>query len=754
MFDMAGSEAPEAALDVVASDDAPEIAPPDVRGQGGLLRRALDVRRGLAARRIARENDSALAFGVRMFAAVALAFALLGALAYVLVDRELEHRQIQTYAADQRADARSFEDVAGRAATPAGAFLQVDRLLDAIARRPGTLEAVLVDQRHVVVATGGARAGVGAGRAAGVRAVGGGVAAAVGGGITTTSGANAPAAGGGRLIGTADADPRIEAALEHGSSYAGCEADPTKDRDNFEFVTPVELSGARYAYEVIYSHSTYDAQLHDVRRVLLLVGLLALLGGVAVFYLVGGRVLLRDHRRALQRATRDGLTDLPNQRAFQDELPQAVAAAARYHDPLALAVLDVDDFKFVNDRHGHPHGDAVLRRVAQVLREARPGDRPYRIGGDEFALLLAHTDSEGARTLARRLGRSFADAGVEVSIGVSSLRAGGSESAAAGLAGTPGADTPGAQTPGAQTLRVETLRADTLRAEADAALYEAKRQGGGRSAHFEDIRGRVAVTSTAQKEAVRALLEQGRLETVFQPIWDFTAERLLGVEALMHPGPASGLGSAAEAFDVAEQLGRVHQLDVLCVHSALRAVGELDEGVLLFINLSPQTLDLDAARGDWVRAAVEDAGLAPGRVVIEVTERFGGRTAAVVKCMSRLREQGFKTALDNVGTGNSGLEMLRRLDADFVKLDPSIVIAAPTDPSARAVLLAMATFARQTGSFVIAEGVEDEETLRFLRSIDVADLHVEEIIQGGQGGELGVPSAVVPAGGAQNRERV
>ena len=233
---------------------------------------------------------------------------------------------------------------------------------------------------------------------------------------------------------------------------------------------------------------------------------------------------------------------------------------------------------------------------------------------------------------------------------------------------------------------------------------------------------------------------------MFQPIWDFTAERLLGVEALMRPDPSCGLGSAAEAFDVAEQLGRVHQLDVLCVQSALRAVGELADGVLLFINLSPQTLDLDAARGDWVRLAVEAAGLSPERVVIEVTERFGGRTAAVVKCMSRLREQGFRTALDNVGTGNSGLEMLRRLDADFVKLDPSIVIAAPTDPSARAVLLAMATFARQTGSFVIAEGVEDEETLRFLRSIDVADLHVDTIIQGGQGGELGLPAAGMPRG--------
>ena len=465
---MAGSEASAETAQDVAAPDAPEKAPPDVQGQGVLLRRALDVRRRLAARRIARENDSAFAFGARMFAAVALTFALLGALGYVLVDRNLERRQIQNYAADQRADARSFEDVAGRAATPAAALLQVDRLLDAIARRPGTLEAVLVDQRHVIVAAGGANAGAGAGRvvggpAAGGRAVGGEAAAATGGGgITTTGGPNAPAGAGGRLIGTTDADPRIEAALEHGSSYAGREADPTQDRPNFEFVTPVELSGARYAYEVIYSHSTYEAQLRDVRRVLLLVGLLALFGGGAVFYLVGGRVLLRDHRRALQRATRDGLTDLPNQRAFQDELPQAVAAAARYHDPLALVVLDVDDFKFINDRHGHPHGDAVLRRVAQVLREARPGDRPYRIGGDEFALLLAHTDSEGARTLARRLGRSFADAGVEVSIGVSALRAGGSELAAAavGLTGTPGAGAPGADTPGTQRQGAQTLRVE------------------------------------------------------------------------------------------------------------------------------------------------------------------------------------------------------------------------------------------------------------------------------------------------------
>jgi diguanylate cyclase (GGDEF)-like protein len=655
-----------------------DLVAPAAPGLSQRLRKALDPRRRLAERRIRSDHDSAFGFGARLFAAVALTFALIGAVGYVLIDRKLEHHQIENHAESQQADAKGFEDIGVDAASPAEAVRQIDRLLDVIGHRPGTLRAVLIDQRHVITAAAEKR-----------------------------------------LIGTTDGDPRIDAALEHGTSYAGRESDPAQDRKNFEFVVPVELPGGRYAYEVTYDHRAYDAQLHDLRIVLLLVGLLALFGGGAVFYVVGGRSLMRDHRRALQRATRDGLTDLPNQRAFQDELPQAVASSARYQDPLALVVLDVDDFKFVNDRHGHPHGDAVLRHVAEILREARPGDRPYRIGGDEFALLLAHTDSSGARTLARRLGRSFTGAGIEVSIGVSAIRPGRSESPAAG-------------------------GADTLRAEADAALYEAKRQGGNRSAHFDDIRERVSVTTTTKKEAVRALIDEGRLATVFQPIWDLSKETLLGVEALMRPDPSYGLSGSAEAFDIAEQLGRVHQLDVLCVENALRVIGELDPGVLLFINLSPQTLDLDATRNDWVRLAVERAGLSPERVVIEVTERFGGRTAAVVKCLRRLREQGFKTALDNVGTGNSGLEMLRKVDAEFVKLDPSIVIAAPTEPSARAVLMAMATFAHQTGAFVIAEGIEDDETLKFLRAIDDHDLHVGTVIQGGQGGELGSPSPEIP----------
>jgi diguanylate cyclase (GGDEF)-like protein len=635
--------------------------------------RLLHPRRWLLERRRGGEDGSAFAFGIRLYATVSLTFALIGGVGYVLLEGSLAQRQVTNYAAAQRADARALEREGTRATSTADGIGDIDRLLEGIAQRPGTREALLIDKQRVI-----------------------------------------RAAGNGALIGTIDSDPRIDAALEHGRSYAGREADSSKDRRDFEFVVPVDLPSGRFAYEVTYSHHTYDAQLHEVRMMLALIELLTLIGGGAVFYLVGGRQLIRDHRVVLRRATRDGLTDLPNQRAFQDEFPQAVASAARYQDPFALILLDVDDFKLVNDRHGHPHGDAILKRVAAVLCEARPGDRPYRIGGDEFALLLSHTDAEGARILSRRLSRDLADAGVEVSVGVSALRPG--------------------------------LQADTLRAEADSALYEAKRQGGNRTAHFDDIRERVVVTTSEKKQAVRRLIDEGRLETVFQPIWNLDAETLLGVEALTRPDPSYTLSGPAEAFDIAEQIGRVHQLDVLCVENALRFAPELEPGVLLFLNLSPLTLDLDAEANDWLAAAVERAGLPVQGVVIEVTERFGGRTASVVKCLKRLREQGFKVAVDDVGTGNSGLEMLRKIDAEFVKLDRSIVVAAATEPGARAVLMAMATFAAQTGAFVIAEGIEDEDTLRFLRGIDERDLSSETIIQGGQGFGLGRPSREISPG--------
>ncbi|MDX6628035.1 MAG: hypothetical protein QOH00_281 [Gaiellales bacterium] len=610
-----------------------------------------------------RRSDGAGAFAIRLAVSWAAAIVVVGAVGYVFMNHELRASQLDRFAARQRSDAKTFEFYGAGSPTHARTIDRIDQVLDAIQRQPGTLETMLIDGTNVIRASGHAR-----------------------------------------LIGSRDSDPRIDAALRSGESYAGREADKTRNSADFELVVPVNLPDGRYAYEISYDHNLLQAQLSDVRRGLLLVGLLALLGGGGAFYLFGGRALLRSHRAALQRATRDGLTDLPNQRAFQEELPQALAAAARNHEPLALVALDVDDFKFINDRHGHLHGDQILKRVAAVLRKGRTGDRAYRVGGDEFAVLLSHTDAEGARVMGRRLLRELGRASLEVTVGLSASRPG-------------------------QAL-------DLLRAEADAALYEAKRHGN-HIAHFDDIRDEVSVISAEKRAAVRRLIDEGHLTTAYQPIWDVSTATLLGVEALTRPDPEYGLSGPAEAFDIAEQMERVHELDVICAKNALAGTAHLPEGALLFINLCPRTLDLDADKNDWLRSVVEQAGLSPERVVIEITERFGGRAALIVKCLQRLRSQGFKIAVDDVGTGNSGLAILSQVRAEFVKLDRTIVAAAPTDAGARAMLMAIATYARQTGAFVIAEGIEDDETLAFLHGLDEAG---DLVIQGGQGYGLGRPA--------------
>ena len=620
-----------------------------------------------------RRRINSLGFGLRLFLALVVALALVGAAGYKLISDRLYDQQLNSYARTQGADARGFEAIARKDARPRVVVREIDEQLDAIGWRPGTVEALLVDPDNVI------------------------------------RGSNIE-----RLIGKRDSDSRLNGALRSGASYAGHEADPSRPSSNFEFVTPVNLLGSRYALEMSFDSDAFESQLAGVRQVLLLVMGLAVIAVAGLFYLLGGRTLLRHHRLALQRATRDGLTDLPNHRAFEDELLQATGAAGRNQDPLALALLDLDHFKLINDRHGHPQGDALLRRIATILRDGRAADRAYRIGGDEFALLMPNTDEQGAQILVRRLSRTLGEGDAAASIGVATMRAGYS--------------------------------AEELRAEADAALYEAKRRGGKGFVGFAEICDHVSVTTTSKREAVRGLVEERRLTTVFQPIWSFGSGELLGIEALSRPDPSYGISGPAEAFDIAEQIGCVHELDELCATRALAAASDLPEGALLFVNLAPKTLELDSDGNEWLHRGVERAGLAPDRVVVEVTERIGARTAPVIKSLDGLRERGFKLALDDVGTGNAGLEMLRKIGAEYVKLDQSIVAAAATEPNARAVLMAMATFARQTGAFVIAEGIEDEETLEFLRGVEALDASPGTIIQGGQGFELGYPSPQMPPG--------
>lgn len=319
------------------------------------FRRLFHTHRWLQGPRAAKDGSS-FAFGARLLATVLLSAALIGITTYVVLERDLAHQEITDQAVIQATDSRAFEDIASRAEDTPDALHDIDGMLDSVAHRTGTREAILVDSHHVI-----------------------------------------KEASNDAVVGTIDPGSHIEGALR-GRSFAGRGTNGGRDSRNFEFVSPVNVRGTRYAYEVAYDPRAFDAKLDNLRTKLVLIGLLALLGGGAVFYLVGGRRLMRDHRQVLRRATRDGLTDLPNQRAFHVDFPQAIASAARYDDAFALALLDVDDFKLINDRHGHPQGDAILKRVADVLREGRPGDRPYRIGGGR---VRADVGPHGRRRVAR-----------------------------------------------------------------------------------------------------------------------------------------------------------------------------------------------------------------------------------------------------------------------------------------------------------------------------------------------------------------
>jgi len=620
-----------------------------------------------------RRRPSRARFGLRLAATLLAALAAAVAAAYPLLSASLERGLLRAGRETTKAEAAAVrESIAGDHRAAEGKR-NLAEAIAVIASRPGTREVKLIEPSFRVAASAD------------------------------------PAD-----VGRRDHDAGIAAAIHRGREYFGREADPNAEQDDFEYIVPLRLADGMHAFEITRDDSYFEAQLDSVRRAIGAAGLVGLIVALVAFWPLGGRRLLRVHRMALENATLDGLTQLGNHRAFQDELAHAVARARRYGEPLSLILVDLDDFKQANDRHGHRLGDELLRRVADVLRAGRESDRAFRLGGDEFAVLLPSTREADAAEAARRILAKLGAGHVSVSMGLGELSDG--------------------------------VDADALRQQADGAVYEAKRRGGETAVAFSEISSDVALVTRERAQALRDAIAQGAVTSVFQPIWNLHGDRdLLAVEALARIDARFGFESPAEAFEVAEQIGRVHDLDVLCVTRALERAADLPAEALLFINLAPQTLDRDAAGDDWLRDVIERSGLDPRRVVVEVTERLGGRTPAVLKALQRLRELGVGVALDDVGTGNSGLELLSAIGADFVKIDRSVVKNAGTDVSARAVLLAIAAFASQTGAAVIAEGIEDANMLSVVRAVDELIDAGGLRIHAGQGYGLGRPAHEMPA---------
>ena len=306
--------------------------------------------------------------------------------------------------------------------------------------------------------------------------------------------------------------------------------------------------------------------------------------------------------RARHDALVDGLTGLGNHRAFQDELARQLEVAKRMELPLALLLIDVDDLKVVNDTNGHASGDRLLEAVGWVVASVlRRSDRAFRVGGDEFAILLPVSDVETGLAVGRRILASALDGG-DPSAAIDSF------SVSIGVSAYP-----------------EPSRAShDLYRNADAALYWCKRHGRTAVVAYDPARHGAASDdrSVAElSEAVGEVLAKRALRPVFQPIFSMTTGRPVGFEGLVRPTSAAQFPDASALFGAAEAADRTVELDLACVETVAAGARLPDNDAYLSVNLSPRTLESSLFQVGDLKAIFSRHDIPLDRIVLELTER-------------------------------------------------------------------------------------------------------------------------------------
>ena len=412
-----------------------------------------------------------------------------------------------------------------------------------------------------------------------------------------------------------------------------------------------------------------------------------------------------EERRAFQnklahQATHDSLTGLPNRALLNDRAQTAIARSRRTGSLVSVMFIDLDRFKEINDVLGHSVGDALLISVASRLSELiRPEDTCARVGGDEFVVVCAdHANDVSVLELAHRL-RAALHAPFQVEGIVLDIEA------SIGIAWSPehGDDV-----------------ADLLR-RADSAMYAAKsRKEGVVSYRAED--DQIAPMHLSMLGDLRRALEApGQLQAWFQPIVVVSDHRLAGAEALLRwDHPTSGRMQPGDFIPMAEGTALIHQLTDHVLDLALESMTHWPVGspqLRLSVNLSPRNL-LDASLATRVEALLSRHGTDPRQVRFEITESavLADPTRAVAT-MHRLTALGVGLSIDDFGTGFSSMSHLKNLPVDQIKIDRSFVTDMLRSSQDRVMVRSMIDLAHGLGMHVVAEGVEDADTLSDLETL-------------------------------------
>jgi diguanylate cyclase (GGDEF)-like protein len=420
---------------------------------------------------------------------------------------------------------------------------------------------------------------------------------------------------------------------------------------------------------------------------------------------------ISDDRRTAERLTffaeRDPLTGLRNRRRFHEDLERALAHAQRSKGKVALLLLDVDGFKYVNDTFGHGAGDAILTRISsEVGRIIRPGDGLFRWGGDEFTILIQDADPDAVAAFGGRIVEAVSRIPFEQ--GASRLRV----TASLGIALYPD----------------DAQDAREMMAHADAAMYRAKEDGRNRWRLYDsecDVSGEMLSRMSLESSLDDAIANDGlclHFQGIYRP--DGALSHLEALVRMVDPQDPARLLSPGEFIPVAERSGRIRALDLWVVRQAVTLLARSPWPLSIAVNVSGRSID-EGKLAASIEREIARQGIEPHRLILELTE-----TAAVGDLQhlrgftQTMRRAGCRICLDDFGSGFSSFVYLRHIDADILKIDGAFIRDLPRDPQNQVLVRAVVAVAQALGKQTVAEYVEDAATLELLAEIGV------DLIQG------------------------